>query len=69
MEAEFEGVFWVERSQMPINSDVAAFFSFVVNSKKILKGILEFWLELGGFGEENGRFGSAIGGWLRGTGV
>ena len=42
MEAEFEGVFWVERSQMPINSDVAAFFSFGVNSKKVLKGVLEF---------------------------
>lgn len=30
-----------------------------MNSKKVLKGVLEFWLELGGFGVENGRFGSA----------
>ena len=44
---------------MPVNSDVAAFFSFGVNSKKVLNGVLEFWLELGGFGVENGRFGSA----------
>lgn len=59
MEADFEGVFWVERSQMPVNSDVTAFFPFGWNSKKVLKGVLEFWLELGGFGVENGRFGSA----------
>lgn len=59
MEAGLGGVFWVECSQMPVDSDVAAFFSFGVNSKKVLKGILEFWLELGGFGVENGRFGSA----------
>lgn len=59
MEAGFEGVFWVECSQIPVNSDVAAFFSFGVNSKKVLKGVLEFWLELGGFGVENRRFGSA----------
>ena len=42
MEAGIGGVFWVEYPQMPVNSDVAAFFFFGVNSKKVLKGVLEF---------------------------